>query len=82
MSEQDIRYFVLPACIIFILGIAAMNSVASPLLNFFIVALISCIAGVIIGTTHQLCKLVAENVRTYRAKESPKKKMGTQYNKA
>lgn len=82
MSEQDIRYFLLPACIIFILGIAAMNSVASPLLNFFIVTLISCITGVIIGTAYQLVKLVAGNIRTYRAKESPKKKMGTQYNKA
>ncbi|EUJ60350.1 hypothetical protein [Listeria fleischmannii] len=76
MSEQDIRYFLLPACIIFILGIAAMNSVASPLLNFFIVTLISCITGVIIGTAYQLVKLVAGNIRTYRAKESPKKKDG------
>ncbi|EAG4977441.1 TPA: hypothetical protein U0276_003047, partial [Listeria monocytogenes] len=56
MQEQDIRYYVLPTIIIFILGIAAMNASSFPFISFLTTTLVAIAIGIIIGGAHQLIR--------------------------
>ncbi|EUJ32027.1 hypothetical protein MFLO_07552 [Listeria floridensis FSL S10-1187] len=74
MSEVDIRYYVIPMIVVFILGIATVNSVAFPVLDFLLVSLIAVICGVIVGSLYQLYKIVLQFVLEYKEKRSTKKR--------
>lgn len=63
MQEQDIRYYVLPTIIIFILGIAAMNASSFPFISFLTTTLVAIAIGIIIGGAHQLIRLI---IKTYQ----------------
>lgn len=63
MQEQDIRYYVLPTIIIFILGIAAMNASSFPFISFLTTTLVAIAIGITIGGAHQLIRLV---IKTYQ----------------
>ncbi|WP_239255805.1 hypothetical protein [Listeria ilorinensis] len=82
MSEVDIRYFVLPMIIVFILGIAAINAVSFPIVNFLTVTAIAFLSGLVIGATYQLVKIVQRFFMTVKHKKTSKKEVGAQYHKA
>lgn len=78
MSETDIRYYVIPTVIVFILGIAAENIANYPTLGFFVVASFSIVIGVFIGSIHQLVSYLWKNLSWLRKKEKPTKRVQTQ----
>ncbi|MBC1522019.1 hypothetical protein ACSMFR_04600 [Listeria aquatica] len=79
MSNLDIRYYVIPMIVIFILGIAGTGGIAFPLLNFLMITLVACVSGGLIGALHQLFGFVMHFNTEYKKKRTPKKDLKTQY---
>ncbi|EAE6444460.1 hypothetical protein BFH48_01835 [Listeria monocytogenes] len=77
MQEQDIRYYVLPTIIIFILGIAAMNASSFPLISFLTTTLVAIAIGITIGGAHQLIRLVIKTYQQTKERRVSQKKWQT-----
>ncbi len=79
MSNLDIRYYVVPMIVIFILGIAGMNGMTFPVLDFLTIVLVACISGGVVGVLHQLFWFGMRFTTEYKKKRAPKKDLKTQY---
>jgi hypothetical protein len=77
MQEQDIRYYVLPTIIIFILGIAAMNASSFPFISFLTTTLVAIAIGITIGGAHQLIRLVIKTYQQTKERRVSQKKWQT-----
>nr|WP_038346558.1 hypothetical protein [Listeria monocytogenes] len=75
MQEQDIRYYVLPTIIIFILGIAAMNASSFPFISFLTTTLVAIAIGIIIGGAHQLIRLIIKTYQQTKERRVSQKKV-------
>ncbi|MBC6308899.1 hypothetical protein HCJ66_04935 [Listeria sp. FSL L7-1582] len=49
MGDHEVRYFVIPMIVVFILGIAAISGLVSPVTGFLIVGLIAILTGTVCG---------------------------------
>ncbi|MBC1503823.1 hypothetical protein [Listeria booriae] len=49
MGEHEVRYFVIPMIVVFILGIAGISAPIFPVVQFVIVGLIAILAGTVCG---------------------------------
>ncbi|UHP09586.1 hypothetical protein LAX80_010435 [Listeria marthii] len=77
MQEQDIRYYVLPTIIVFILGIAAMNASSFPFISFLTTILVAVVIGTIIGGTHQLFRAIIKTYQQTKERRVSQKKWQT-----
>ncbi|MBC1489680.1 hypothetical protein HCJ52_11010 [Listeria sp. FSL L7-1485] len=77
MQEQDIRYYVLPTIIVFILGIAAMNATSFPFVSFLTTTLVATVIGTIIGGAHQLLRMLNKAYQHSKARRVSQKKWQT-----
>ncbi|CAC97463.1 hypothetical protein ACKTFM_001297 [Listeria innocua] len=77
MQEQDIRYYVLPTIIVFILGIAAMNTSGFPFISFLTTTLVAIAIGVLIGGAHQLCRVIIKAYQQTKERRVSQKKWQT-----
>lgn len=69
MSETDIRYYLLPMVIVFILGIAAKNIADYFALHFFIIMGVAIGMGILIGGVHQLFLYLWKNFSWFGKKK-------------
>ncbi|WP_167629262.1 hypothetical protein [Listeria valentina] len=79
MSNLDIRYYIIPMIVVFILGVAGTNGITFPVLDFLTIGLVACVAGGIIGSLHQLFCFVVHFATDDKKKRTPKKDLKTQY---
>ncbi|MBC1375256.1 hypothetical protein HB839_06955 [Listeria sp. FSL L7-1699] len=77
MQEQDIRYYVLPTIITFILGIAAMNTSSLPFISFLTTTLVAITIGILIGGIHQLCRVIIKAYQHTKERRVSQKKWQT-----
>ncbi|PZG32244.1 hypothetical protein C2D64_11580 [Listeria ivanovii] len=77
MQEQDVRYYVLPTIIVFILGIAAMNATTFPFVSFLTTTLLAAVIGIIIGGAHQLLRMLLKTYQQEKARRVSQKKWQT-----
>ncbi|MBK2001508.1 hypothetical protein JI641_00570 [Listeria ivanovii subsp. londoniensis] len=77
MQEQDVRYYVLPTIIVFILGIAAMNATTFPFVSFLTTTLLAAVIGIIIGGAHQLLRMLLKTYQQAKARRISQKKWQT-----
>ncbi|EDO1129104.1 hypothetical protein [Listeria innocua] len=77
MQEQDIRYYVLPTIIVFILGIAAMNTSSFPFISFLTTTLVAIAIGVLIGGAHQLYRVIIKAYQQTKERRVSQKKWQT-----
>ncbi|AIS60531.1 hypothetical protein [Listeria ivanovii] len=77
MQEQDVRYYVLPTIIVFILGIAAMNATTFPFVSFLTTTLLAAVIGIIIGGAHQLLRMLLKTYQQAKARRVSQKKWQT-----
>ncbi|AHI56648.1 hypothetical protein ACP0AK_08650 [Listeria ivanovii] len=77
MQEQDVRYYVLPTIIVFILGIAAMNATTFPFVSFLTTTLVATVIGIIIGGAHQLLRMLLKTYQQAKARRVSQKKWQT-----
>ncbi len=77
MQEQDVRYYVLPTIIVFILGIAATNASSFPFISFLTTTLVATLVGIIIGGSHQLLRMLLKTYQQAKARRVSQKKWQT-----
>ncbi|ENM8315566.1 hypothetical protein IBB80_06495 [Listeria marthii] len=77
MQEQDVRYYVLPTIIVFILGIAAMNASSFPFISFLTTTLVAVVIGMIIGGIHQLGRVIIKAYQQTKERRVSQKKWQT-----
>ncbi|EUJ23558.1 hypothetical protein PGRAN_07858 [Listeria grandensis FSL F6-0971] len=73
MGEHEIRYFVIPMIVVFILGIATISGPTFPVFEFMIVGLIAVLIGTICGWLAVGIKLLVKLLQTWKEHRAVKK---------
>lgn len=73
MGDHEIRYFVIPMIVVFILGIAAISDPVFPVADFLIVGLIAILTGTVCGWLVVGIKLLGRIIQTGKEHRAVKK---------
>lgn len=73
VGDHEVRYFVIPMIIVFILGIASINEPAFPVFSFMIVGLVSILVGTVFGWLAFGIKILFKFFHTWKEHRDVKK---------
>ncbi|WP_430535988.1 hypothetical protein [Listeria rocourtiae] len=73
MGDHEIRYFVIPMIVVFILGIAAISDPVLPVVGFMVVALVAILTGTVCGWLMIGIKLLRKFFQNWKEHRAVKK---------